>query len=456
MAGSVDLCRRAGQDSGAGFYEARPRLAMGWTVKKALIGVVDEASRPGIPGRFARGANGQRPRGVDRMCTMEDALSACRPALFGPLVWAVGCGPASGELDCERGWKADPDGPPPIELVQVDPDRSEMAWGHLLMNQSDGERSWATVVNGCAQHIWWRPPEDPDNRVYRAHLSRDRSRVLMAEHPRDQWPDTSVVHEIDIADDALVRSTRTLEAHHDFRELPGEQLAWLSHEYLENAWFPNLDGGVVTDAIRVADLGETEEVHEAHFSLYHDTGFEPWWTCNHMKPNNNVPGYAEWSHSNSLVYDESTDRLYLHARHWDTLLAVEADGSLAWALGGPHNEFDPVGRTQLPKHAHLSEAWDGGLLALDNRNHDPDHPSRVVELAWDEDRRTVEEVWSWSDGTSIGFLGDAKRLPGGNVLVVWSPKGRMVEVTPRGDVVWEAVAERGLSRVDFHAEWPPR
>lgn len=339
--------------------------------------------------------------------------------------------------------------------MSADPDRSDVAWGSILMNQSDGELSWATVVNGCAEHTWWRPPEDPENRLFRARLSAGGERILMAEHNREHRPDRGVVHELDIAKDEIVRTTRAPEVHHDFQEWGDGQLAWISWQYLENEWFTGLLADVVTDAIRTAPLGTNEVTDDRLFSLADDAGLTPWWTCFHMSPTEQIPGFAEWSHSNSLVWDAERERFYLYVRYWDALVAVERTGRLAWMLGGPRSDFELVGDTELPMHAHLSEAWDGGLLAFDNRNHHESGTSRVVELAWDEDAGTVEEVWSYDDGTFDSFLGDARRLPSGNVLIVYSTQGRMTEVTRDGEVVWEAVTDGRLSRVEFHPSWPP-
>lgn len=334
-----------------------------------------------------------------------------------------------------------------------------MAWGALVMNQSDGDESWVTVVDGCAEHIWWRPPSDPDLRIFRAHLSLDGDRVLYAEHNREHTPDRSWLYEVDLKGEEVLRTTRVPEAHHDFAELPGDQVSWISWQYLENTWFPTLPADVVTDVVRTAPLGTQEETDDRLFSLYDDTRLEPWWTCLHMSPTDQIPGYAEWSHANSLMFEPESDRLFLYARYWDSLVAIDRhSGELDWMMGGPANAFEVAEGSALPSHAHMSEVWGDGMLVFDNNNHG-DKASRVVEYTWNERLRTVQETWSYEDGTFVGYLGDAQRLPGGNVLITWSTEGRLTEVTPSGDVVWEAVtqgSDKRLSRPEFHPTWPPR
>lgn len=377
------------------------------------------------------------------------------PALVA-LALLSACAPEVVEgLDCAPRNTRAPGAPPVIDLTVLDEARSEMAWGHLLMNQSDGDESWVTVMNGCGEHTWSRPNTVDETRIYRAHLSEDARSVFFAEHNREHRPDMGMLYELDIASDTVVSTTRMPEAHHDFAVLPDASVAWISWQYLQNEWFGSLEEDVVSDAVRTAELGTPHETDDRLFSLYDTLRLEPWWTCSHMNPTSQIPGYAEWSHSNSLMYEPVEDRLYLYVRYWDALVAFDRTGRYRWMMGGPLNDFELVGDTELPVHAHMSEVWPGGALIFDNRNHDERDASRVVELAWDEASGTVEEVWSYEDGTFAGFLGDARRLPGGNVLIVWSSEGRMTEVTREGDVVWEATVDGRFARVEFHPEWPP-
>jgi hypothetical protein len=167
-----------------------------------------------------------------------------------------------------------------------------------------------------------------------------------------------------------------------------------------------------------------------------------------------LPGAHEWSHANSLVWQEAEQAYYVHVRYWDALLRIGADGTLDWTLGGLHSDF--TGVADLPLHGHLSDAWEDGVLVFDNGDHGDPEVSRVVEYRLDADARTFEEVWSVPEpeGRHATFLGDARKLPGGNVLVAWSPYGLLQEITPDGDVVWEATTEHVVGRVQLVPDWP--
>jgi hypothetical protein len=92
-------------------------------------------------------------------------------------------------------------------------------------------------------------------------------------------------------------------------------------------------------------------------------------------------------------------------------------------------------------------------LVFDNGDHRSPPVSRVAEYSYDEQAMTVELVWEMEEptGSFIAVLGDARRLSNGNTLIDWSSKGRIQEVTPDKEVVWEAEATIGglVSRVRF-------
>ena len=124
-------------------------------------------------------------------------------------------------------------------------------------------------------------------------------------------------------------------------------------------------------------------------------------------------------------------------------------------LACPLSSLTAVPGTTWQQHGHMSEAWEDRLLLFDNGNHREDQTSRVVEFQVDPDQGTLEEVWSFvhPDGRHISHLGDARRLPGGNTLISWSPEGRVMEVTPDGDIVWEIRVDQKIGRVEFVPDW---
>lgn len=94
-------------------------------------------------------------------------------------------------------------------------------------------------------------------------------------------------------------------------------------------------------------------------------------------------------------------------------------------------------------HQHAPELTDQGtLLVFDNGNHRPGSHipySRILEL----DRQGKNIVWEYTDTPAFAFftpyMGSAQRLWNGNTFITESATGRLFEVTPDKDIVWEYV-----------------
>ena len=85
----------------------------------------------------------------------------------------------------------------------------------------------------------------------------------------------------------------------------------------------------------------------------------------------------------------------------------------------------------------------GNILIFDNGTHRHDNPvtfSRVIEV----DPRTSEIVWRYTDQSIFEFfspyISGAQRLANGNTLICEGCHGRIFEVTPAGETVWEYVS----------------
>jgi len=82
----------------------------------------------------------------------------------------------------------------------------------------------------------------------------------------------------------------------------------------------------------------------------------------------------------------------------------------------------------------------GNITLFANGINTPNNPfSRVVEL----DPRTHKIVWENRARLAHTFfsphISGAQRLPGGNTLICEGQWGRLFEITPAGEIVWEYV-----------------
>ncbi|MEJ2138972.1 MAG: arylsulfotransferase family protein [Gammaproteobacteria bacterium] len=116
-------------------------------------------------------------------------------------------------------------------------------------------------------------------------------------------------------------------------------------------------------------------------------------------------------------------------RNSDTLVLIDPDTEkVTWAARGPWH------------HQHDADLLDNGnILLFDNLgNLEGRERTRILEI----DPQNLAIVWRYpgdntSDRLMSRVLGSQQRLANGNTLITESTRGRLLEVTPAGKIVWE-------------------
>jgi len=348
-----------------------------------------------------------------------------------------------------------------------DAERSAVAGGYVLFTTLQAQDSFVGMIDGEADYVFFKDPsrEDPLFASVRARPGLDGRSIIWNVYDQDRNVDIGGLRRVDIRG-GEVTSTRTLNAHHDFVELSDGEFGWLAYEFEEEV---SVDGNapavaatactgpgdscpIASDMIYEGSEGMTDATAPTEVMGLLDT-IDPFWACEHAEDYDGfVPDYFNLTHGNSLVYSDTEDAYYVMSRHLDAIFKIDrATGQVVWQLGGRDSQFTATG--ELFDHGHYSDHWPGGFLVFDNGDHRDPAVSRVAEYSYDEQAMTVELVWEVEEptGSFIAVLGDARRLPNGNTLIDWSSKGRIQEVTPDKEVVWEAEATIGglVSRVIF-------
>jgi outer membrane protein assembly factor BamB len=121
------------------------------------------------------------------------------------------------------------------------------------------------------------------------------------------------------------------------------------------------------------------------------------------------------------------NQVLISVRNMDALATLDlASGKIAWLLqGGWQKQHDP-------------DIVNGHILLFDNRgDFARGGKSRVLEF----DPITQEIIWQASVGAGYelysGWGSNQQVLPNGNVMIVESAPGRMLELTRDGKVAWE-------------------
>ena len=161
-----------------------------------------------------------------------------------------------------------------------------------------------------------------------------------------------------------------------------------------------------------------------------------WHAAEHLDPDHHILTFNdlrdEWSHGNTVAPLDG-DRVMFSFRNISTVGTIDKkSGEITWQLG------DRV----LAQQHDPNLLANGNVLIYDNgshRKHTGLPFSRVIEV----DPSTNEIVWQYQDSPAYNFfspyISGARRLANGNTLITEGMFGRIFQVTPEGEVVWEFI-----------------
>jgi len=243
--------------------------------------------------------------------------------------------------------------------------------------------------------------------------------------------------------------------HHDLQRLPNGNTIFLYHEQV-----PQEYNKLIRDPARrsnriigdcVLEVNKDKEIvwqwhtHE-HLDLNEDATIHPkpngrfdWTHCNtvNVLPENHWyhEGYSEFKPGNVIICSRHLDEIYIIDR---------AKKNIVWRYRGEY--MGGISRAHEPYMIEEGLPGAGNILMFDNGNERkrgtrpgrPPYPEMTVIL--EINPLTKQIVWLYQDPDFYSAIqGTQQRLPNGNTFICESTRGRLFEVTPRGEIVWQYV-----------------
>lgn len=186
-----------------------------------------------------------------------------------------------------------------------------------------------------------------------------------------------------------------------------------------------------------------------------------WFAWQHLDPETDVITPTdlrdEWSHANTIVPLPGGD-VIVSFRNISTVARIDRKtGDFVWKLGSD----------LLAQQHHPTPLENGNVLIFNNGTRRRAHPlvfSSVIEV----EPLSKKLVWEYRDASAplsffSSYISGAQRLPNGNTLICEGVTGRIFEVTPQYEIVWEYISPHffeapvfGVSNAVFRAfRYPP-
>lgn len=241
---------------------------------------------------------------------------------------------------------------------------------------------------------------------------------------------------------------------------------WYAWEHFDQMGFSEPARKAVYETFAGFDPNGGSDYH--HFNAASYLGPNKWYDAGDLR-----------FHPDNVIFDcRSSDILAIIARH-DHPEGLWSSGDIVWKVGPDFSYGNPghrLGQIIGQHHVHMIPAGlpgAGNILVFDNggtAGYGPLMPgltpvannrlreySRIVEF----DPVTLEVVWEYANpearyddqGNCIEasffspFISGAQRLANGNTLVCQGSNGRIFELTPEKELVWEYITPH-LGRVD--------
>lgn len=218
--------------------------------------------------------------------------------------------------------------------------------------------------------------------------------------------------------------------HHDARRTASGGAVYLAMEQIPSEIVTNVQGGIPGTDERGIWADVIVEIDASGKRIWE------WHAYEHLSFSTDIitsnDPRVEWSHANTVVPLDD-NRILLSCRNISTIgILDKSTGMFTWKLG-----YDVLAQQHDPSLLN-----NGNILVFDNGVNPKSRIggfSRVIEI----EPANNQIVWEYRDTPVFNFfspyISGARRLPNGNTLVTEGLFGRMFQVTPDKQIVWEYI-----------------
>jgi hypothetical protein len=321
---------------------------------------------------------------------------------------------------------------PEIEVTIWEPDlASTEPW---LMGGFLGNTAGMMVYDREGRPVWYQ--EAAANRIWLdVQPVPGSTRIAHNVFDLNQEEDVGVIREFDMTTGESTGSWRTVGGHHMFAQIP-DGFAYTAID--ERYWAdPDLSAlvPVVGDAVvEIPREGDAVTVSSTWDWLPVEK--------NSRWDNHFYPTAFDWTHANALKYMPDSETYLLSLGNPGLVVEIDRATGLPLRTFGEAGDW-PLAEDAIPwDHPHdPSLTADGTLLVFVTEA--ATGYAGAVEYRLDEPSHTLVEIWRAGFDIRAVALGQARRLENGNTLVSFGANGLMREITPAGEVAWEATAPSG-------------
>ena len=311
-------------------------------------------------------------------------------------------------------------------------DRDRATPGYTLYTPTGQRQTYLVNMDGESVHEWTLP-SPAGNYAYLQPNGNLMAACQSGEGPTGMAASGGLMQEIDW-DGNVVWEYVDHNQHHDFRRLPNDNLIYIGWELLSDEAVKRVQGGlagtdhggeIYGDYLREVDrVGNT--VWEWHAET--DMEIEKYPICPICHRN-------EFAHANTVTFTAAGD-VMVSWRHIHLVAVIDRQTKkFKWEM---------CDMAQFGHQHDFQELENGNYLLFANGDHTDVHGPQSGSSVLEIDPATKEVVWKYKAKLPHTFfsphISGCQRLSSGNTFICEGIWGRMFEVTPDNEIVWELVS----------------
>jgi hypothetical protein len=152
----------------------------------------------------------------------------------------------------------------------------------------------------------------------------------------------------------------------------------------------------------------------------------------------------DWTHSNSIFYDDIDDIVYVSIRNLSRIIAIDySSKEILWNLGNSNfmNEIFFEDDFDFSHQHSVQKTLNNSLIFFDNgRNHIPEL-SRCVEIEFINNTPEISWDYMLPDTMLTLSRGECDRLSNSNTLITAGRTGNILEINSQNEIIWHLNAK---------------
>lgn len=309
-----------------------------------------------------------------------------------------------------------PDDIPLAEVLVSDEAHWDPAINYVMLSMSEGgnfsDTWWVFIVDRKGRVVWARET-DSDRIAMYPRVSYDKTSFLIDDNSFWAIWDNGMSSQISRMkiDGTVEQVYDTPGLHHSFTELADGSIVW-GYMHSGDETLEKLDPAGVQSTI---------------------------WSCQEFIAE--INDRVSYCGSNTVYWNEATDTFLFSFYSFDTIVQIDhATGETLRWFGDVNDSwtFDPADSEFWWQHGAFFTD-EGTLITSTHKAEGGGGATIVREYSLDDSSRTLTEIWNFGIEEPVygDQMGEAHRLPSGNILHNYGTTPRIREGTYEGDVVWD-------------------